>query len=769
MRNKLLMVGAAALLVVSTTVAWAQDAPQPTPTPSNGILDIGGRFTSTTGDGARYERYRDLRDGVNANLLFSKETEKWVFDIKAKNIGYRDQRYLMDFNSRRLKLSLSFSQSPLNYSYDSRTPYVCTAGDCSLDAGLRAQVEAGKAVGIPQNVGQLLTGTIYNTIARPFDMQSRRDTFAGEARISATDNFDFILGFNTYKRSGNMPWGGNFAFSVLQEMPLVLDNRESEMSVGVEWASHQGMFNAKYERAKFDQNIPTFRWDNPQRATDFCRFGNASTPPGTCYDPSGYSNGNGPNDGLSAMPPSNSRDTFSTMAMLKLPGRTTANASLSVSSARQDAALIGWTTNPVIANPVVYASFPELARLPRDTAQMRVGFTTATASLRSRLRDDLTLSARYRYNGRNDFTRPFEAVEYVRMDAVPEETGGASEPFNIDRNTVDIDAAYTGISHTSLKVGYTYYRLQHGIRTTQGYKDGTARVSLDTVGSEHFTLRAIYEHTNRDTINLSEEAIVEGGLQPAARYYDEAARKSDRATLILELTPTEDLGFNLSVAHGKDDYKKGDPLQEFGLLNNKSTTYSAGLNYAPSPKVNLGADYGYEKFEALQESRNANPAPDPSWTDPSRNWSLNNDDKVKTFTAYLNLVKPIAKTDIRASYDYNDSDQSFVHGGPRIAALSAINQFVALPNITNKWQRATIDLRYQVSAKVGLGAAWWYEKAEVRDFSTVNTAGPQTLPVPALGPQTDTARIDWLGNILTGYGNRPYSGNTVFVRMFYLF
>lgn len=770
MRNKITMAGAAALLIASTTLAWAQDAPQPTPTPSNGTLEIGGRFTSTTGDGARYERYRDLRDGVNANLLFSKATEKWVFDIKAMNMGYRDQRYLMNFNSRKMKLSLSFNQSPLNFAYNSRTPYVCTAGDCSLDAGLRAQVEAGKAVGIPVNVGQLATGSIYNSIARQFDMQSRRDTFKGEARISATDNLDFILGFNTYKRTGTMPWGGNFAFNNLQEMPLVLDNRETEMSVGVEWASHQGMFNAKYERAKFDQNIPTFRWDNPQRITDYCVYGvSSSQAPGTCYNPSGYSNGLGPNDGLSAMPPTNNLDTFSTMAMLKLPGRTTANASLSVGSARQDERLIGWTTNPVIANSVVYASFPELARLPRDTAQIRVGYTTATASLRSRLHDDITVSARYRYNGRNDFTRPFEAVEYVRMDAVPEESGGVREPFSIDRNTFDVDAAYSGISHASLKVGYTYYRLQHGVRTTQGYEDGTARISLDTVGNEYFTLRAIYEHTNRDVINLSEEALDHSAMQPAARFYDEAARKSDRATFILELTPTEDLGFNLSVAQGKDDYKKGDPEQEFGLLNNKSTTYTVGLNYAPSPKVNLGADYGYEKFEALQESRNANPAPDPSWTDPSRNWSLNNDDKIKTFTAYLNLVKPIAKTDIRASYDFNDSDQSYVHGGPRVASLKAANTFLALPNITNKWQRATIDLRYKVSEKVGLGAAWWYEKAEVQDFSVVNTAGPQTLPRPELGPQTDTARIDWLGNLLTGYGNRPYSGNTVFLRMFYSF
>ena len=76
-----------------------------------------------------------------------------------------------------------------------------------------------------------------------------------------------------------------------------------------------------------------------------------------------------------------------------------------------------------------------------------------------------------------------------------------------------------------------------------------------------------------------------------------------------------------------------------------------GVNYAPSTKVNVGADYGRETFNSLQESRNANPAPDPQWTDPNRNWTLTNDETVNTFSAYVDLVKALAKTDIRVAYD----------------------------------------------------------------------------------------------------------------------
>ena len=91
------------------------------------------------------------------------------------------------------------------------------------------------------------------------------------------------------------------------------------------------------------------------------------------------------------------------------------------------------------------------------------------------------------------------------------------------------------------------------------------------------------------------------------------------------------------------------------------------------------------------------------------------------------------------------------------------------PTITDKWQRATIDLTYSVSKNLGLGASYWYEKLDVEDFATINTAGSQTLPLPALGAQTDSARFDWLGSLMTGYASRPYTGQTGIVRVFYQF
>ena len=44
------------------------------------------------------------------------------------------------------------------------------------------------------------------------------------------------------------------------------------------------------------------------------------------------------------------------------------------------------------------------------------------------------------------------------------------------------------------------------------------------------------------------------------------------------------------------------------------------------------------------------------------------------------------------------------------------------------------------------------------DFATIDLPGQPGVP-----------RIDYLGEISTGYGNRPYDGNSVFIRLLYRF
>src|SRR5215468_1749876 len=157
----------------------AVEVTQPPTPPAFGSIDLGFRGTSTSGNAAAYERYRDLRTGSWSRLLFNKGNDKYLFGAAGQNIGYRDQRFQADYRGGKEWLFGAFDSIPLNYSFLTTTPWVeQTRGQLTLDSAARQQVQAGAIVGVPQSPAQLLTPSIYRDIAHPFILESLRQTGA---------------------------------------------------------------------------------------------------------------------------------------------------------------------------------------------------------------------------------------------------------------------------------------------------------------------------------------------------------------------------------------------------------------------------------------------------------------------------------------------------------------------------------------------------------------------------------------------------------------
>jgi hypothetical protein len=782
MRNRFVML-TAALVLACPCLALAQTAATPPQQPgthegaglTTGTLDFGTQFSSVSGDKARRERYRDLRNGPNVNLSFNREGETYIFESGGRNFGYHDANYFAKFQNSRVKFTFGYDRLPLNYSYDTRTPYVEAQPNVfTLDVNARSNVQSktlpGGLIGIPTSVATAAIPSIYRTLATPFNLTAQRDTVFAALAVQATERVAAGVSVTSYKRTGHMPWGAAFAFNNAEELPITVDNRTTDVSAGLEWSGAKGMFRLGYDGSYFGNNTEFLLWDNPLFASDY-NCTKVTPVPVTCvapvlWDPSGYSNGNGPARGRMSLAPSNQVNTVNATALYKLPSRTTLSGTFYVTSMTQNAPLAPWTTNANIANPATYAVFPALAHVERETAEASVLYTNAAFNLTSRPTKYVNVFVKYRFNNRNDRTPIFDAVENVRFDAVPEEAGGETEHLSIKRNTFDGAVSFTPIPFTAIRLGYGYDRFDRTGRSFSDMADSSFRVSVDSVGNQFVSVRALYEHTNREGSGFSESAIEDAAAQGGLRFYDEADRTRNRATLLFTVTPVSMVDLTLSWAKGKDEYSG--PGHEFGLLNNDNTVYTVGLNVAPVPQVAFGVNYGQDRYKSNQKSRNANPAPDPQWTDPNRDWFLDADEKVNNLDVYLDLIKAIQKTDLRLAYSLSDSDNAFIHSGLRINggvdatgkpnSLTAVGQFIPLPNVTNKWQRLTADLRYHLTENVVLGAAWWYEKFDVSDWATIDLPG-----------EPGTPRIDYLGGLTTGYGNRPYKGNSGFLRVVYLF
>lgn len=793
---------AAVLLLAAPHVATAQTPPtKPTSdVPSAGMVDVGIRAGTTDGDEARFERYRDLRPGAATLFSVARRTDTYRFTAEAANAGYRDQRYAAEYSTGRLRVTGLFDSIPLNYLHDA--PFVWTGdgkGRFTLDQATRAAIQGptnaagdGAAVGVPCAAGSGPTScnattsaaargnrSIYNQFLRPDDLSVLRTVSAVSVDYTATPSLGIDVDFASTGRSGTMPWTGAFSFNNVNELPVPIDHRNNELKVGTEWVNGKGMFRLDYWGSFFENAVQTLTWDNPIRATDFT---NGLLPPVGPYDPSGYSNGNGPAFGQSALWPGNTLNSVGATGMLKALPKTTVNGNVQLTYMKQNEALLPWTLNSSIGNDIVLAAFPGLRALPRASAQAEVRGLNALVNVNSRPLPYLTLQARYRYNEHDNNTPHFDGREYVRFDAVPEELAddpltphveGWSEYFHITRKNLDTNATFGLRAFGSLRLGYGHELFDREGRGFSEVSEHTLRAAYDASVVDRVSVRATFDSGRRrgDGYILSGIDYEEGpaGTQPGLRYYDEADRDRTRAAVVVTANPVSAVGVFVQYSTTRDTFLGDSSIpagrEHFGLMSQTVDAVVAGVDVSPNDTVHFGASYGRDEFDALQKSRNANPPPDASWTDPNRNWTLDNTELVTTVMGYLDLVGLArGKADLRFSYERNDSDNAFAYGGPRIAALQALGQFIPLPNVVNEWNRATVDLQYFLTRNVGVGVGYWYEKLDVTDWNTIDSTGPV-----GFAAATGQPRIDWLGGLTLGTGYRPYTGQTAFARLLYRF
>jgi MtrB/PioB family decaheme-associated outer membrane protein len=784
MRDRLMTV-TAALVLASVVGAAAQTQPSPQPaaapasssdSPIKGIIDLGGVFGDVNGDTARYERYRDTRNGIFSDIRFSKEGGTYFVDASASHIGYRDQRYEFTYDASKVKVGFLFDSLPLNYLDDATSPWSVGSNTLTLPDAQQGAVQNRQVNGVPcaylypcsnpaAAAVALANRSVYNNVLNTFDMQSKRETIGVEMDLTAPNNFDADVRFVSTKKSGYQPWGASHAFNNGNELPIVLDNRTNDVGAGLGWNGKNALLRVGWTGSWFNNSEQTLVWDNPIRLEDY-----RSTNPAIPWDASGYSNGNGAAQGRMALYPSNTQQVVSAMGQVKFPLRSVLNANLAFTSQEQNESLIPWSINSVVNSSAPALGFPHLASLPRSTAEASAKGLNALFTFTTKPLAFMGINARYRYNDRDVETPPFDATEYVRFDAVPEEIEeGYSHQYDVNRQNADLNALFTFGPVGAFRLGYTHEKYERHGRGFSDTGEDIVRASYDAYSLGWFGLRLALDYGQRrgDGFVLSGTDYEQGpgGTQPGLRYYDEADRDRLRGSAQLTIMPTDRFDIYAQVTYGKDEYKGDESIpegrQQFGLIDQEVAAWSVGINYSVREDVAFGVSYGQDRYDALQRSRNANPPPDPTWNDPLRNWNLDNTEKVINFNVYADITRWF-----KISYDYSDSDNELRHGGPRILTLAATTpgQFIRLPNVTNTWHRLLADFKFFFTRNVGVGLGYYYEKLDIDDFATIDTNG-----TVGFTPATGDPRIDYLGGLITGYGNRPYDGQNAFVRLLYQF
>ena len=738
MRTVIGFVGA--LIVTLPTVTFAQST---LPRPSEprdvaaaafsgrlfGNIDFGGRFSDINGDPARYQRYRDLRDGPFAeNMSFNRRTTDWTFLAQADNIGYRDQRYFAEYRQvGKLQLSFLYDQIPLFISRDTRTLYSMTQpGVFRLEDSMQASNQAGTT-----------TIRTFADQAAQFEARTRRDSSVLDLVFNATRNMDVIANITSAAREGEIPYGAPFGFNNLVEVAVPIDQRTTNAKTSLEWANARGHVNVGWDGSWFDNRVETLIWDNPLKITDAPSYSTA------------YSDGKGPSQARMALWPDNIHQYVHATGSVTTPGRGRALAYVAIGESRQNADLLPHTINSAIPT----------GALERPSAEAELRNTMMNFQYAAHPANRIAVVARYRYADVDNRTPHFETFERVRFDGVWDNAANSPEPeaYSIKKKTFDADASFQVLPFTSVKLGYTNQVADRTYRVFEKTVEHAFRASVDATGNQYFTLRGLYEDSTREGDHFDEHLLGEFGEQAGMRHYDVADRDRRRGTLIASVTPTNVFGFSFTAGIGRDEY----PTSEFGLQEYDSRQFSFGFDVVPSDRVGFNLVYAFEDYSSLTQSRSALPAPDPQFFDPRRNWQADYDGDVRNVDATLDLVDIAPRTSMRFNMSWYDAEDNYVYVLPPDSVLP---RPVQLDPVMNEILHGEFDVVYRLSNQVHLGATYWYEDFNTEDFAL----GPTTMSdiaLPAVQPGLPPSPTN---SLLLGYQYRPYTAHTGMVRLTYL-
>jgi MtrB/PioB family decaheme-associated outer membrane protein len=694
-----------------------------------GDIEFGGRFSDINGDPARYQRYRDLRDGPFAdNITFNRRSADWTIFASANHIGYRDQRYFVEYrNVGKLQVSFLWDQIPLFISSDTRSLYTQgQPGVFRLEDAMQASNQAGAT-----------TIRTFANQAVGFETRTRRDIGAMDVVLNATRDLDIVANVTSSARDGAIPYGAPFGFNNLVELPVPIDQRTTDAKTRLEWANQKGLISVGWDGSWFDNQIETLVWDNPLKITDSPSYSSA------------YSDGKGPAQARMALWPSNTHQYVHATGSVTTPGRGRALAYVAIGESRQNADLLPHTINSLI---------PEIP-LERATAEAELRNTMMNFQYSAHPINRLGIVARYRYADVDNRTPHFETFGRVRFDGVYDDAENSPQPeaYSIKRKTFDVDGTIRALPFTAVKLGYTNAITDRTFRIFEETVENTFRISVDATGNQYVSVRALYENSSREGDMFDEHLLEEFGEQPDMRHPDVANRDRQRVTLIATANPTAVFGFSASAGVGRDDY----PDSGFGLQSYDSNQYSFGLDVIPSDRVGFNLVWAWEDYASLTRSRSAVPAPDPQFSDPRRNWMMDYDGTVKNVDATLDVTDIAPRTSVRFNVNWNDATDTYLYVLVPGSVLPTPQQ---LDPVINELLRGSIDLNYRLTPQVRVGASYWYEDFKTQDFAL----GPLTMSdiaLPAVQPGLPVAATN---SLLLGYLYRPYTAHTGMVRLTYL-
>lgn len=399
--------------------------------------------------------------------------------------------------------------------------------------------------------------------------------------------------------------------------------------------------------------------------------------------------------------------------------------------------------------------------VPEASAHAKIINSSFLARLSSRVMKDLTLNAAYKYDDRDNRT-PAATFATTAGDSPGASTLFSNEPIDRKVNQLNLDADYSLGRGQAVKLEYEYQKIYRTskaegspFRADTTY-DNTARIEYRRTLDESLTGRVSYAHSKRHVSQYEEgdpRPTSPSAPLPAAdplltgfEQFFLADRNRDKLRSQLNFQASDNFSLQGSLDYNHDHYPS-----EFGLKEAKSWVFGLDGALVVSEMLSFNVFYTYEDMKTSMDSlaigrglttttlvphvsgppcaaytNVANTLPSDYFTDPCRQWSESQGDKIHTLgiaaryrglmAGRLEVVGELTYTRARTPITVMGGTY-YSTGVPSSATGNAFIAAESFSDITSELTQLRIAGTYALNKKSAVRLSYMYSRLKSSDWA----------------------------------------------------
>ena len=453
----------------------------------------------------KFADYRGLDDdgaylGATGNIGYRDENG-YYFDFDGRNLGL-DSRSLKMRGGKRgsYELRSHYNEIPRYKGHGTQSPYSGVGTDTLV---LPESYQAGET--------ETLTAV---TLA------SKRKTFGAGFTKKMGGSWKFVADFERQSKEGTTAFSGGLFTTSAAIFPAPVDHTTKLFRVGLEYTGSRGQVRVEYLGSDFNNRYRSVTWSNP-----FARgFGDEVT--------------------RSALEPDNKYNLFSLAGAIRFSNRFRMSGKASVGSVKQNDPLLPYSINP---------AYSDLA-LPRDSLDGKLDTSMFNLSGRAylRLADRLDLSAQYKINERDNKT-PVDTYTPILLEIFPADPR-SNRPYGYERKQGKLELRYRASYRLRLNAGVKNDKLERTYQSVSKTDEDSFWGELQFSPRGWLHARLKLDRLNRDAEPYETLGNFDRSENPLLRKFNMAKRERDRASIEIDLLPTDRFSISLSYYTTDDDY-----------------------------------------------------------------------------------------------------------------------------------------------------------------------------------------------------------------------